>query len=124
VAIFRFEKTMTDPPREYELVYERYVRGLEDVESVHADSKKRERVQPHFSAWEWDRIDPELAGKLRSEELRGWAKRKQIGWMSPLEMLAPGYVPVEREERPLKTTAVKVAGWIGQERLTSSRTRF
>jgi hypothetical protein len=32
-------------------------------------------------------------------------------------MLAPGYVPVEREERPLKTTTVKVAGWIGQERL-------
>jgi hypothetical protein len=43
VAIFRFEKTMTDPPREYELVYERNVRGLEDVESVHVDSKKRDR---------------------------------------------------------------------------------
>jgi hypothetical protein len=105
---------MSSVAREYEQVYEHYVRQQADEEWWDAENvRKRHRKQPELASMDWDPIDDNLAGHLKATPLRKWAEREKIVWMSPLEQLAPGFTPATVEDAATKkTTQVKVASWV------------
>jgi hypothetical protein len=116
---FALKKRMSSVAREYEDVYEHYVRQQADEEFWNAENvRKRHRKQPDLANMDWDPIDDDLAGHLKATPLRKWAEREKIAWMSPLEQLAPGFTPVTVEDAATKkTTQVKVTSWVSGEKI-------
>ena len=72
--------------REKELVYDYYVdldTSDETLETPQCE-RKRGRAAPSYRSWEWDEIDSEVAGKMRTEPLRKWSVTHGLTWMSPM----------------------------------------
>ena len=106
--------------RENELVHDHYVDlGTSTVPGVYANHK-RLRDNPPYADLPWDPIDESLVGKLEVQPLRRWAGGQGLKWMSPLEQLAPGFIPKpapQVEGECQEEVRVSVATWLGAARV-------
>ena len=106
--------------REKELVYDYYVdldTSDETLETPQCE-RKRGRAAPSYRSWEWDEIDSDVAGKMRTEPLRKWAVKHDLAWMAPINELTGSFVPEEREDaRRDNLPRVRVADWLNDARI-------